>query len=168
MPQRPQMRTGSVPGVKLPDPLAPLRELPDFAVARSLAIAPPPAGVAEDSPGQHGARGKDPARVTHPRVNTHVHLPPNFSAFETVEKAVDLAADAKLQVLGSSNYDDFGIYARFARSARSCGVFPLFGLEIISLVAGAERGGNQGKRSRQSRTHVPVRKGHHSLCSNVR
>ena len=72
---------------------------------------------------------------THPTVNTHVHLPPNFSAFETVEKAVDLAADTGLQVLGSSNYYDFSVYARFARSARSRGVFPLFGVEIISLVA---------------------------------
>ena len=46
-----------------------------------------------------------------------------------------MAADAGLQVLGSSNYYDFAVYARFAQSARSRGVFPLFGVEIISLVA---------------------------------
>ena len=28
----------------------------------------------------------------HPLVNTHVHLPPNFSAFETAEDAVAAAA----------------------------------------------------------------------------
>jgi len=135
MRQRPHVRTGPVLSVELPDPLAPLRELPDLAVARSPAIASPLAGVAQDSPARHGAKEKDPAGATHSKVNTHVHLPPNFSAFETVEKAIDLAADASLHVLGSSNYYDFAIYARFASSARSRGVFPLFGLEIISLIA---------------------------------
>jgi hypothetical protein len=76
-----------------------------------------------------------------PRVNAHVHLPPNFSAFETVEQAVDLAAGAGLEVLGSSNYYDFSVYARFAQSARSRGIFPLFGLEIICLVAGLKTAG---------------------------
>ena len=79
-------------------------------------------------------RGR-PTRDTSPKVNTHVHLPPNFSAFRTVEQAVDLAAGAGVQVLGSSNYYDFDVYARFAHSARAQGVFPLFGVEIISLVA---------------------------------
>ena len=32
--------------------------------------------------------------------NSHIHLPPNFSAFETVEQAVELAADQGVQVLG--------------------------------------------------------------------
>ena len=52
-----------------------------------------------------------------------------------------LAADAELQVLGASNYYDFSVYERFAESARAKGVFPLFGLEIISLVAELKRAG---------------------------
>ena len=31
---------------------------------------------------------------TRPRVNSHIHLPPNFSAFGSVKQAVELAADA--------------------------------------------------------------------------
>jgi len=91
--------------------------------------------VTQDALGQDAAVPGGPAADTHPRVNTHVHLPPNFSAFEAVEQAVDLAADAGLRVLGGSNYYDFDVYARFAQAARAEGVFPLFGVEIISLVA---------------------------------
>jgi hypothetical protein len=127
--------TGPVPGGEFPDPLAPLRGLPVLAFEGLSEIPPPPAEVIENALVQVGAKKDGPGRSAHPRVNTHVHLPPNFSAFETVEKAVDLAADAGLQVLGSSNYYDFAVYARFAQSARSRGVFPLFGVEIISLVA---------------------------------
>ena len=72
-------------------------------------------------------------------MNTHVHLPPNFSAFQAVGQALDMAAGAELQVLGASNYYDFSVYERFAESARAKGVFPLFGLEIISLVAELKR-----------------------------
>jgi hypothetical protein len=66
-------------------------------------------------------------------VNTHVHLPPNFSAFESARQAVDLAAEQKVAALGASNYYDYTIYRDLAEHARSRGVFPLFGLEIISV-----------------------------------
>ncbi len=65
------------------------------------------------------------------RVNSHIHLPPNFSAFETVADAVDRAAAEGIDVLGVSNYYDFTVYGEFARLARDKGIFPLFGLEII-------------------------------------
>src|SRR3972149_6884136 len=68
-----------------------------------------------------------------PRVNTHVHLPPNFSAFESVEQAVSLAAEEKIGALGVSNYYDYQVYGAFGQRARAKGIFPLFGLEIISV-----------------------------------
>jgi hypothetical protein len=68
-----------------------------------------------------------------PGVNTHVHLPPNFSAFESVEQAVTLAAEQEVGALGGSNYYDYQVYGDFAQLARAKGVFPLFGLEIISV-----------------------------------
>ena len=130
MRQRPEATTDA----GFPDPLAPLRGLPELPFER-LSVPSSPAAATQNAPMQNEAGRGDPAPNTSPKVNTHVHLPPNFSAFETVEQAVDLAADAKLQVLGTSNYYDFGVYARFAQSARARGVFPLFGLEIISVVA---------------------------------
>ncbi len=66
-----------------------------------------------------------------PKVNTHVHLPPNFSAFETVAQAVTSAAQQGVGVLGASNYYDFEVYRSFAAEARRHGIFPLFGLETI-------------------------------------
>jgi hypothetical protein len=69
-----------------------------------------------------------------PEANAHIHLPPNFSAFHSVQQAMTLAADQGVRVLGASNYYDFGIYADFAALAWRHGVFPLFGLEIIALL----------------------------------
>ena len=66
--------------------------------------------------------------------NTHIHLPPNFSAFETVDQAVSLAAAQGISVLGANNYYDFGVYAEFAALAREKNIFPQFGLEVICLI----------------------------------
>jgi hypothetical protein len=79
-------------------------------------------------PGQGGAAR--PGRV---KVNSHVHLPPNFSAFRSVVEASELASAQGLGVLGASNYYDFGVYEAFAERSRSLGVFPLFGLEVVCL-----------------------------------
>jgi len=65
--------------------------------------------------------------------NCHIHLPPNFSAFKTVSQAVELAAAQGVKVLGAGNYYDFGVYRNFSEQARSQGIFPLFGTEIIAL-----------------------------------
>lgn len=68
------------------------------------------------------------------KFNTHIHLPPNFSAFQSVPQALDLAASQNIRVLGTSNYYDFGIYQEFADGGSTRGIFPLFGLEIIAIV----------------------------------
>ncbi len=63
--------------------------------------------------------------------NDHLHLPPNFSAFDTVEQAVELGAEQGLALLCASNYYDYRIYRRFGRRCAQRGIFPVFGLEII-------------------------------------
>ena len=68
-----------------------------------------------------------------PPVNAHIHLPPNFSAFETVQQAIDLASEQEIGVLGVSNYYDYQVYGEFVERARAKGIFPLFGLEIICM-----------------------------------
>ena len=68
------------------------------------------------------------------KVNAHLHLPPNFSAFATVAQMVDLAAAQGVAVVGPNNYYDYEVYGEFARLARAKSIFPLFGLEIICLV----------------------------------
>ncbi len=69
-----------------------------------------------------------------PRVNSHIHLPPNFSAFETVEQAVALIEAQGVGVVGVSNYYDFTVYGDFAERVDAVKVFPLLGLETIALL----------------------------------
>jgi hypothetical protein len=132
--RRGQAAIGSAARGDLADPVAPLRALPELAIGPLLEPAEPPAGA----PGHPFVRAQawrdGRTGPTHLRINSHVHLPPNFSAFDSVEQAVELAADAGLRALGASNYYDFGVYARFTQAALARSVFPLFGVEIISLL----------------------------------
>jgi hypothetical protein len=66
--------------------------------------------------------------------NTHLHVPPNFSAFGTVEDAVETAAAEGVKVIGTSNFHSFGVYDRFDAAAREHGLKALFGLEFISVL----------------------------------
>ncbi|MCC2670179.1 MAG: hypothetical protein K0Q72_2650, partial [Armatimonadetes bacterium] len=76
-----------------------------------------------------------------PKVNAHIHLPPNFSAFDTVAQAVDLARDQGIGVLGASNYYDYTVYGEFSERARAAGIYPLFGLEVIALLDDLQEAG---------------------------
>ncbi len=76
-----------------------------------------------------------------PIVNSHIHLPPNFSAFATPEQAARLAAAEGLAAIGTSNYHDFRVYRRFAAAAADAGVMALFGVEIITLLDDLPGGG---------------------------
>lgn len=66
--------------------------------------------------------------------NSHIHLPPNFSAFTTLQQVIDLARKEDVRVVGVTNYYDYRVYGEFAALARSAGIHPLFGLEVITLV----------------------------------
>ena len=68
-----------------------------------------------------------------PLVNAHIHLPPNFSAFESVTQAVALAKLQQIGVLGVSNYYDYNVYQEFTQRAHAQQIFPLFGLEVICM-----------------------------------
>jgi len=76
-----------------------------------------------------------------PRVNAHIHLPPNFSAFESVQQAVNLASEQGIGAVGVSNYYDYEVYGNFVDCAREKGIFPLFGLEIICMDDGLRDAG---------------------------
>ena len=90
--------------------------------------------------------------------NVHVHLPPNFSAFESVEQLMKLAKEQGIGVLGVSNYYDFSVYKEFAKGAAQAGIFPLFGLEIISLI--------DELAAKGIRTNDPSNPGRMYICGN--
>jgi len=85
------------------------------------------------------AKGKQPS--PRPKTNIHIHLPPNFSAFESVGQAVELAARQGVKVVGASNYYDYDVYGEYIAQARKHGIFPLFGLEIIAMDDDLRRAG---------------------------
>ena len=76
----------------------------------------------------------EPGPAGHVIVNTHVHVPPNFSAFETPEAAVAAASAEGARVVGISNFHDQRVYRRFADAALTAGILPVFGLEFITVV----------------------------------
>jgi hypothetical protein len=79
--------------------------------------------------------------VTTPIVNTHVHVPPNFSAFTSPEDVVETARAEGVSAIGISNFYDQQVYGRFAELCRAAGIVPLFGLEFITLVPDLEAAG---------------------------
>jgi hypothetical protein len=89
-------------------------------------------------------------------VNTHVHVPPNFSAFATVEDAVGFAAAEGVGAMGVSNFHDVRVYRRFADAAAAAGILPLFGLEFVSMLDGPTRSG--------TRINDPANPGRMYLC----
>ena len=76
-----------------------------------------------------------------PVVNTHVHFPPNFSAFGTVTDAIETAVAEGVAAIGISNFYDQQVYARFAEQADAAGIVALFGLEFITLDLDLEAAG---------------------------
>lgn len=86
------------------------------------------------------------------KQNSHIHLPPNFSAFESVAQAVALAAAQGIGALGASNYYDYTVYREFTAATRGNRIHPLYGIEIIVLLPDLVRAktlindpGNPGK-----------------------
>ena len=74
------------------DALAALRKI--GTVAALEAAKPAAAGAGQMKPG-----------------NSHIHLPPNFSAFQNIEEVISLARKEQLRYLGASNYYDFVLKA---------------------------------------------------------
>ncbi len=76
-----------------------------------------------------------------PIVNTHVHVPPNFSAFSTPEDVVESARAEGVRAIGISNFYDQQVYERFADLCADAGITALFGLEFITLIDDLEAAG---------------------------
>jgi hypothetical protein len=78
-----------------------------------------------------GVRGAAGAAI--PLVNTHVHFPPNFSAFTTVADAIGAASAEGVRAVGISNFFDQQVYSAFRDQADAAGIVALYGLEFITL-----------------------------------
>lgn len=92
-------------------------------------------------------------------VNTHIHLPPNFSSFTSVADAVSQARDAGCTILGASNYYDYEVYGPFVELSLEAGLNPLLGVEIVCW--------DQELAGRGQRANDPVNPGKVYLCGKA-
>lgn len=77
----------------------------------------------------------------YPATNTHVHVPPNFSSDETLDELLIRARVEGLRAIGTSNFFDMQVFPSFVERARSHGLHPLLGIELITVDAELEAQG---------------------------
>jgi hypothetical protein len=67
------------------------------------------------------------------KVNNHIHTPYSFSAFRSVQEAVDLAKKEGIGILGINDFYVTDGYEEFIAMCRSRGLFPLLNIELIGI-----------------------------------
>jgi len=68
-----------------------------------------------------------------PDVNAHMHTPYSFSAFRDIDDALDRAVAEGVKVVGINDFYTTQGYDEWADGCRKRGLYPLFGIEFISL-----------------------------------
>ena len=68
-------------------------------------------------------------------VNAHIHTPYSFSAFASVGEALDHAAEEGVKVVGINDFYSTDGYGEWKEDCAARGLYPLFGIEFISLNA---------------------------------
>jgi len=68
-------------------------------------------------------------------VNAHIHTPYSFSAFSSVEEALDHAAEEGVKVVGINDFYSMDGYGAWKEGCAARRLYPLYGIEFISLNA---------------------------------
>lgn len=68
-------------------------------------------------------------------VNAHIHTPYSFSAFSSVGEALEHAAEEGVKVVGINDFYSTDGYGEWKEDCAARGLYPLFGIEFISLNA---------------------------------
>ena len=66
-------------------------------------------------------------------VNAHLHTPYSFSAFSSIDEALDHALKEGVKVVGINDFYSMEGYGAWNAGCMLRGLFPLFGIEFISL-----------------------------------
>ena len=67
------------------------------------------------------------------KINNHIHTPYSFSAFQSIEEAVKMAAEEDVRVLGINDFYVTDGYVEFMETCRKYRVFPLLNIELIGI-----------------------------------
>ena len=62
------------------------------------------------------------------KVNSHIHTPYSFSAFESIEQAFEMARSEGVRVLGINDFFVTDGYDEFGRTAGKYGIYPIFSI----------------------------------------
>ena len=68
-------------------------------------------------------------------VNAHIHTPYSFSAFSSIDEALDMAAAQNVKVVGINDFYSMDGYCAWKEGCARRGLYPLLGIEFISLNA---------------------------------
>jgi nucleoside 2-deoxyribosyltransferase len=68
-----------------------------------------------------------------PKVNAHLHTPYSFSAFQNIDDALDRAVTENVKVVGINDFYTAEGYEEWAKGCEKRKLYPLFGIEFISL-----------------------------------
>ena len=74
-------------------------------------------------------------------VNAHIHTPYSFSAFSSVEEALDHAAAEAVKVVGINDFYSMNGYGAWKTGCAARQLYPLFGIEFIALNAADQAAG---------------------------
>ena len=66
-------------------------------------------------------------------VNAHIHTPYSFSAFSSIDEALDHAGKEDVKVVGINDFYSMDGYDAWHSGCVSRGLYPLFGIEFISV-----------------------------------
>ena len=75
------------------------------------------------------------------KVNAHLHTPYSFSAFIDIDDALDRAVKEGVKVVGINDFYTTSGYDAWAEGCKKRNLFPLFGIEFISLNEADQRAG---------------------------
>lgn len=79
--------------------------------------------------------------MSYPKVNAHLHTPHSFSAFSTLEEALDRAVQEDVKVMGINDFYTTAGYDAWAKGCQERGIYPLFNIELISLNEADQKAG---------------------------
>ena len=68
-----------------------------------------------------------------PQVNTHLHTPYSFSAFENLTEALEKAADEDVMIVGINDFNTMDGFEEWQKESLKRHLYPLFNIEFISL-----------------------------------
>lgn len=97
----------------------------------------------KEIPGKESLLQRHQMKPTHTalKVNNHVHTPYSFSAFHSVQQAIQKALDEDVKILGINDFYVADGHAEFIAGCMAVGIFPLLNMEMIGVSASHQEKG---------------------------